>query len=626
MTEYMGVEVLSDGVVPEQTNNEINGEGMLVNKVDEPNNSCLLDEPNVANGGIKESEPSTGSSVPKDAVDEWPEPKKDHTFYFVKYRSYEDPKLKAKLDQADKELQRNTQARTKLIEALKAKRVLPSEKADIISELKPLQAEHGKFRIVLSEKRKEMEPLHDALGKLRGTKNATTEKGVGLCSSEEELDELIQSLQYRIQHESNTLAEEKQLLKEIKQLEASREKVIANAAMRAKIHESFGQRDAIQDQVKLIGLDLDGVRREQQSIGARIKLMEIKKNTIMTDIESLNKDLDDITGKRTKAYEEIAMLRKERDESNASFFEYRSLVSNAKSLAVTKDIAALEELAHNEVEKFMSQWSNSKAFRDDYERRTLSSLDFRQLSKDGRMRIPDEKPIVSEALASTEVVNESTKASMKKEKENVIPPRHEEAEANKAQEQVVKPSEVRERRKAPDAEKADVAEKADKETSKNEIDPAKLKEMKREEEIAKAKLALERKKKLAEKAAAKATARAQKEAEKKQKEKEKKARKKAAASSQSGGAEPQETEMRDVEQEQDEPNLNTEVPALEKSKEEQKEKAIKLPSRMKSQKHIPRSILKKKKSHSYWLWAASAAIVALLLVVFAYFYPIEISQ
>lgn len=61
----------------------------------------------------------------------------------------------------------------------------------------------------------------------------------------------IHSLQYCIQHESNTLAEEKQLLKEIKQLEASREKVIANAALRAKIQESFGQRDTIQDQVKV---------------------------------------------------------------------------------------------------------------------------------------------------------------------------------------------------------------------------------------------------------------------------------------------------------------------------------------------------------------------------------------
>jgi hypothetical protein len=58
-------------------------------------------------------------------------------------------------------------------------------------------------------------------------------------------------LQYRIQHESIPLTEEKQILREIKQFEGTREKVIANAAMRAKIQDSMGQKEAIQDQVKV---------------------------------------------------------------------------------------------------------------------------------------------------------------------------------------------------------------------------------------------------------------------------------------------------------------------------------------------------------------------------------------
>lgn len=39
----------------------------------------------------------------------------------------------------------------------------------------------------MGEKRKEMEPLQQALGKLRNR----GEKGVGLCSSEEELNYLV---------------------------------------------------------------------------------------------------------------------------------------------------------------------------------------------------------------------------------------------------------------------------------------------------------------------------------------------------------------------------------------------------------------------------------------------------
>ena len=61
----------------------------------------------------------------------------------------------------------------------------------------------------------------------------------------------IYSLQYRIQHESIPLAEEKQILREIKQLEGTREKVIANASVRAKVQDSVGPKEDIQDQVKV---------------------------------------------------------------------------------------------------------------------------------------------------------------------------------------------------------------------------------------------------------------------------------------------------------------------------------------------------------------------------------------
>lgn len=61
---------------------------------------------------------------PKDAKDEWPEPKQTYAFFFVKIRSFEDPKLRAKLELADKEFQKKIQARSKLIEALRAKKVL----------------------------------------------------------------------------------------------------------------------------------------------------------------------------------------------------------------------------------------------------------------------------------------------------------------------------------------------------------------------------------------------------------------------------------------------------------------------------------------------------------------------
>lgn len=66
---------------------------------------------------------------------------------------------------------------------------LQAERSQVISQLKPLTAEDKQFRMVIDGKRKEMEPLHAALGKLRNANNA--ERGMGICSSEEELDGLV---------------------------------------------------------------------------------------------------------------------------------------------------------------------------------------------------------------------------------------------------------------------------------------------------------------------------------------------------------------------------------------------------------------------------------------------------
>lgn len=65
-------------------------------------------------------------NFPKDAVDEWPAPQRVHTFYFIKYRLYEDQKLKIKLDQADTDLQKKNQARLQLIEKLRKHKVSKS--------------------------------------------------------------------------------------------------------------------------------------------------------------------------------------------------------------------------------------------------------------------------------------------------------------------------------------------------------------------------------------------------------------------------------------------------------------------------------------------------------------------
>lgn len=63
------------------------------------------------------------SDVPKDAAEEWPAGKQIHSFYFVKHRHFDDPKIKAELDLAEKELEKLNKARAAVFDQLKAKRV-----------------------------------------------------------------------------------------------------------------------------------------------------------------------------------------------------------------------------------------------------------------------------------------------------------------------------------------------------------------------------------------------------------------------------------------------------------------------------------------------------------------------
>ncbi|KAG5046950.1 hypothetical protein JHK86_016356 [Glycine max] len=553
------------------------------------------------------------ANVPKDAVDDWPAPRQIHSFYFVRFRPYDDPNIKAKLDKYDKEISQENQARIQVTDALRAKR---TERAGCISQIKSLKGDNRQFQSIVDEKIKEIEPLQQALGKLRTANNAG--RGVGLCSSEEELNNLINSLHYRIQHESIPFAEEKQILREIKQLEGTREKVIANASMRAKVQDSMGQKEAIQDQVKLIGGDLDGVKKERQAIRSKIKQLEDTVKALDKDIQSLQDELGAVTEKREKAYESIQQQRKQRDQGNSYFYQSRTILNKARELAAKKDINAIEELAQTEVEKAMSLWNSDKSFRDDYEKRLLPSLDMRQLCRDGRMRNPDEKPLLEEPKpAETDTLPKSSVKQPKEEPKSSPPETVPEQKIQKETKKKGKDLKSNLNKVLEDTDEYEFElPKVNKEPP---IDPEKLKEMKREEEIAKAKQALERKKKQAEKAAAKAATRAQKEAEKKLKVREKKAKKVAGGTGAVPSPEEPANEAVEVDEQKTDDSMEASAPAKEKVP---KESSVKFRNRAKALKGpdtIPKAIMKRKRSnYDDWIWIASCVFLVLSALVFAY--------
>ncbi|XP_031121279.1 proton pump-interactor 1-like [Ipomoea triloba] len=567
-------------------------------------------------------------NLPKDAVvEDWPAPQQIHSFYLVKYRTFEDQKLKAKLEQAEKELQKKNQARSQMIDNLRAKRAARSE---LINERKSLSAERQQFRSQIDEKRKVMEPLQQALGKLRGNNAFGRDRGSIIFSSEAELNDYIKSLQYRIQHESITLNEEKQILREIKQIEGTRDKVIANAAERAKIQESLGEKESIQSQVKLIGVDLDGVRKEQQVLSAKLKEIDDELDAMKKEIGTLEEELTALTQQRDKTFQSIQEFRKQREEGNSSFFQSRKLNLEARQLADKKDVAALRELSETEVDKFVAQWSSNKSFRDDYEKRILQSLDMRQLSKDGRMRNPDEKPLVlpeTPNVPAPEVVVKTTQKALKED--SAPPPQPDASLASKAQKDKNSKQQKDGKKKLSksslevndlddDEEIPGVTNLPKDSTPKRVVvDEETLKQMRREEEIAKNKQAIERKKKLAEKAAVKAALKAQKEAEKKLKDRERKAKKKAGvAVTDEPTEDPSEKTSEDAEPEKPEENVEAADEPMKPTTKDRKVGPLRLRPRVGAKgSDIHKVILKRKKSTNYWIWAAPAAAVVILLLL-----------
>lgn len=546
---------------------------------------------------------------PKDAVDEWPEPKQTHTLYFIKVRSFEDPKLRAKLEQADKVFQNEIQVRGKIFEAIKAKKV---ERSSIITELKPLSAENRQYNKAFTEKVEEMKPFTNRLGKFRDENNAMRAEGAGLCSSIEELEQTIKKLNDRICHESISLDEEKKLIKEIKILEKTRPKVTSNAAKRAKMQDAVVERDAIQDQVKIIGEGIDGVKKERQTVRAKIKVLEDELKVVDAEINSLQEDLNVASAKKDKAYATLNELRQARDANNASFHQNRAVLIKARDYSSRNQAEELQELHKTEVEKFMAQWCSSKTFRDDYEKRILSSLNARQLTRDGRMRNPDEKPIFIETQQSAPPVEHEpvpVKMPSKQAKEAAAP-----QALAPIDEPFAKASAKSAKIKADvEADDAYEAEPPKEKPKPKEVDAAKLKEIKRQEEIEKNRLALERKKKQAEKQAAKAAARAQKEAEKKLKKEEKKAKKKTGAGDTD---EPTDSDTKSDEA-ADTPGEDELAPVSATVNKEQKESVRYRSAVTKSKAPLPKAILKRKKGQSYMSWATPAVAIAVGAVLVA---------
>ncbi|KAI8006127.1 hypothetical protein LOK49_LG07G02183 [Camellia lanceoleosa] len=134
---------------------------------------------------------------------------------------------------------------------------------------------------------------------------------------------LIKSLNYLMQHGSNSLAEEKKLLREIKQNEAKMDNIklnnnnnnIGNHASQApQIRYYLGTRKDIRDHIQLIRNELKRLWKEDQKHTTNIPHHKRELKAIESDISSLEKKLVDINREKYEACECLLQLKKKGDD------------------------------------------------------------------------------------------------------------------------------------------------------------------------------------------------------------------------------------------------------------------------------------------------------------------------
>ncbi|KAI8003529.1 Proton pump-interactor 1 [Camellia lanceoleosa] len=411
------------------------------------------------------------------------------------------------------------------------------------------KTEEKAARALVKSKRQEIDSVQSVINRV---KNAVSVK---------QIDVRIHDMEHMIQHETLPLKEEKQFIREIKQLKLHREQLSSNMGSRDEVQQALDQRDQIEERLKILKKELDCLKDKVSKAEAAVVAAEkkcIDESKKLNGLHAQFRAADEI---RQEAYAHFLNIKKQLYEKNARFRMYKGDAMKANEYALSGDKEALHRLCVNQVETVIELWNKNDEFRNEYLSRNTRSTMRRLRTLDGRALGPDEETtllpnVVDERIEgphSTAGKANSELPSFTLEQEKRLSTVEDEETDDKSTakvpEQIVqttitkKPGKptlrngsatvsgrdemeemIEEEHNKQTKEEQELARKE--EELRKEEAATKLKEQRRLEEKAKAMEALERKRRNAEKAHIRAELRAQKEAEQKEKEREKRAKKK----------------------------------------------------------------------------------------------------
>ncbi|KAA3467471.1 Calcium-dependent protein kinase 2 [Gossypium australe] len=576
----------------------------------------------VIKGGIQFGSVVTGQEP--EGVDEVE--RKSPFYFLIRVPRYDDENLKEKIRLAQIRVDEKTQSRDAIRIEIQKMRAICKKYGDNIDAA---ISQERAVRDLHRSKRQEIDSIQSMM-------------------NIEDIDAQIRNMEHMIQHETMPLKDEKQFIHQIKQFKQTRERISSSMSKQDEVQQGLDQKDQIKERMKSLKKEADQLKvnlLKAEAVTKAAKKEYLEETEKLNKLQSQFKAADDI---RQEAYVLLQSLKKQSYEKNKYFYQYRDDAKAANDLALKGDKEALQNLCVSQAEKFMELWNNNDEFRKEYIRCNTRSTLRRLRTLDGRALGPDEEPpvipaipkVVNERVAKDQTVSSSTLEERTQEK--TAPAKAEIAKAKPAaksmeQKNVTSKSEkpvksvppasgsttassrdkIEEAEEKPKItkEEEEMARKA--EESRKEEEAAKLREQRRLEEIAKAKEALERKRRNAEKAQARAALRAQKEAEQKEKEREKRAKKKerrkVAAAGVGDASVTDETESA----------LTLETPAETPKDSESKEKLVTVAKRSQKPpqftkqskaKSIPPPLRNRgKRKMQQWMWVLVTSLIVLAL-------------
>ncbi|CAA6661626.1 unnamed protein product [Spirodela intermedia] len=482
---------------------------------------------------------------------------KEQQIFIARIPRFSDSKLKMKIEHAQREVDEKTKNRDSIRVQMQNQKAVCTE---YWLKIEDARKEERASRDAVTCKRQEIDSIQSILGKLKNAHSIA------------DIDKRIHNLQHRISHETNTLKEEKMLMREISQLKQSRDHLSSSLGSEEELQEALDNQGQMETQIQHLKEELDLLRKKVQHAEGDTKAARSsyeKQHELLRDLQAKFKAADDL---RQQAYTNLRDLKKESYLKNQYFYSYKDDLKAVSGYNASKDKQALRSYCIQQVEKIMDMWNNDDEFRRQYvEANTLSTVR-RFRTFDGRSLGFDEEPAAFPTAATVQAEEVSTADVQPPAKtDGDVPPAPaggggggeraqkggssgepaltRESKAPKpAAKEVVRggdggeeAAETERKKKKKTAEEEELARKAEElarreEELRKEKLAAELRERHRLEQIAKAKDAEERKRRQAEKAQARAEMRAQKEAELREKKKAKKEKKKMKKKKQSKAA------------------------------------------------------------------------------------------